>query len=317
MSSLASPSNRISSPEGLEPTQMQIGFLGFGEAASTFVSGLQSDPRLQFVTYDRVFSNPDGGTSVRERAHGLGVRCVDKPEALAATATVIFSTVTADQSLIAAQSLCRALTPQHLFFDMNSVSPGKKRETATQVIATGARYVDVAVMAPVHPRAHKTPLLVASPDRDAVEPLLRDLGWNFEWKGDRVGDASVVKMLRSILIKGMESLISECVTAAEPLGIADEILASAGKTLGISEMSKLADYVMERVAVHGQRRSEEMREVAITLEELGLSHWMASAIAEHQQMVANFHTPEHFNGQVPQDRRLLADYFQSQQRHPD
>lgn len=295
---------------------MQIGFLGFGEAASTFVQTLRTELDLSVITFDRLLEDPVTRAVIVHRADALSVRCVESAPALAKATHYIFSTVTADQSLLAVQALCEHLTPDHVIFDMNSVSPGKKRATAELVCAQGAQYIDVAVMAPVLPRGHQTPMLVSGPNQVVIEPLLRQMLWNITWKGDAVGDASVVKMLRSILIKGMESLISECVTAAEPLGIADDILTSAGKTLGISEMASLADYVMERVAVHGQRRSEEMREVAATLAELGVSNHMAHAIADHQQMVAEFHARAYFKDSVPKDRTQLGQFFNRRQTVP-
>ena len=116
----------------------------------------------------------------------------------------------------------------------------------------------------------------------------------------------MVKMLRSILIKGMESLICECVTAAEGQGLDTEILTSAGKTLGIDDMPALADYVMECAARHGRRRAAELREVAKTLAELGLSNHMPTAIATHQDMVADMALSDSFDGDIPQQRALLA-----------
>lgn len=296
---------------------MHIGFLGFGEAASTFSRTLSAEQTLSITTYDRLLDDPKTRSSILERAAAVSASCVESPIALANATHYIFSTVTADQSQRAIEALASALTPAHIIFDLNSVSPGKKRATSALVTQHGAHYVDVAVMAPVHPRGHRTPLLVSGPNQGLVEPLLQEMGWAFSWKGPQIGDASVVKMLRSILIKGVESLVSECVTAAEPLGIADEILESAGKTLGISDMAGLADYVMERVAVHGQRRSEEMREVAVTLEELSVSNFMARAIAEHQSLIAELQAVAHFHGDVPQDRKQLGLYFNRRQRDSD
>ena len=124
----------------------------------------------------------------------------------------------------------------------------------------------------------------------------------------------MVKMLRSILIKGMESLICECVTAAQEQGLDTEILSSAGKTLGINNMPGLADYVMERVARHGRRRAAELREVAKTLEELGLSNYLPVAIAQHQDMVADFNLAEKFQQVIPQRRAVLAPAMRAAQK---
>ena len=89
-------------------------------------------------------------------------------------------------------------------------------------------------------------------------------------------------------------------------GLDTDILTSAGKTLGIDDMPALANYVMERAATHGRRRAAELREVAKTLAELGLSNHMPTAIAKHQDMIADMALSDVFDGEIPRDRAKLA-----------
>ena len=88
----------------------------------------------------------------------------------------------------------------------------------------------------------------------------------------------------------------------------------AGKTLGISDMTGLADYVMERAGTHGRRRAAEMREVAKTLAELGLSHDMSSAIAQYQDRIADMNLVAEFDGVLPRDRAKLAEAMRKAQK---
>ena len=283
---------------------LNLGFIGFGEAGLAMASGLKSVDEVAISCYDIAHDR-------RRCAEHIAVLVRNNPRELAESAQILFSTVTADQSIVAAGAIAPYLGPDHLFLDCNSVSPGTKREADALIRAASARYLDVAVMAPVHPLLHRTPLLVAGPDQEAR--LLDRLGLDYRWVADSIGSASVIKMLRSILIKGTESILTECVTAAEMLGITDEILVSAGKTLGIADLPSLADYMMERVALHGARRAAEMREVAKTLNELGLSGFMAAATAVHQQMVADMRLPDRM--QVRRDRAVLARAIRW--RHPE
>jgi 3-hydroxyisobutyrate dehydrogenase-like beta-hydroxyacid dehydrogenase len=123
---------------------------------------------------------------------------------------------------------------------------------------------------------------------------------------DRTGEASTIKMIRSVAIKGFESVIMECVTAAVKMGIDDRIIASVAASLSGIDFAALADHVMERVAVHGRRRAAEMREVAATLEHAGLSSFLPAATAAHQQWVADFDLRTRFAGAVPRDARRIA-----------
>lgn len=293
---------------------MRIGFLGFGEAGEAMARSMLEMPDVSACAYDKLFD--DKAMLARKAAAYEGqidITCLASPKALAEASDIVISVVTADEAYAAAQSILPYLRDTHLYLDGNSVSPGTKKAIAETFMHLSRSYVDLAIMAPIHPRGHKTPFLVSGPRQVDVCTLLDTLHANYEWRGAAIGEASTVKMLRSILIKGMESLICECVTAAEGLGLDTEILASAGKTLGINDMPALADYVMERASVHGRRRAAEMREVAKTLDELGLSNFMPTAIAKHQSIVADMNLVETFNGDVPRNRAQLAQAMRSAQ----
>lgn len=279
-----------------------FGTLGGGEAGRAIADSLHQQTESQLVCFDIKAMNEAACTALSTKALSFVPTCKE----LADTATIIISVVTADDALKAAQDLAPYLSEQHHFLDGNSVSPATKQAIAEIIHATGAHYTDMAIMAPIHPRGHQTPLLMAGDQEEALSSILTDFGFSYRWQGPHIGDASMVKMLRSILIKGMESLICECVTAAEGQGLDTEILTSAGKTLGIDDMPALADYVMERAARHGRRRAAELREVAKTLAELGLSNHMPTAIATHQDMVADMALSDSFDGDIPQQRALLA-----------
>ena len=274
---------------------ISFGTIGAGEAGKAVATSLYASNGIKSAYFD-----------LKDIAPCPAQEKMATREALAAQASMIFSVVTADEALNAARQMAPVLTSKHIYLDGNSVSPATKQQAAQIITQTGARYVDIAIMAPIHPRGHKTPLLIGGPDETDVRPYLEGWGFDFKWQGPQVGDASMVKMLRSILIKGMESLICECVTAAQGQGLDTDILTSAGKTLGIDDMPALANYVMERAATHGRRRAAELREVAKTLAELGLSNHMPTAIAKHQDMIADMALSDVFNGEIPRDREKLA-----------
>ena len=281
----------------------RIGLLGCGEAGQAIAQSLYAVSDQLVVGFD---VRAVGKDAALDLSGNIGLQPVSERKHLASDADIIISVVTADDAVLAADQLCPYLSEHHIFIDANSISPNTKKQIAQQVRATGASYVDMAIMAPILPRGHKTPVLIAGPDKARLTPMLDMLGFDYDWRGEAIGEASMVKMLRSVLIKGVESLVCECVTAAQGQGLDTEILTSAGKTLGIEDMPGLADYVMERVARHGRRRAAELREVAKTLDELGLSNYLPTAIAVHQDMVADLNLAEHFSGNIPENRALLA-----------
>src|SRR5262249_24837980 len=154
--------------------------------------------------------------------------------------------------------------------DINSVSPGRKQETA-RLLEGSARYVDIAILAPIYPKRHQTPLLLAGPHAKSIMPLLIDeLEMRGVNAGDEVGAAAGLKMIRSVMIKGIEALTAECFLAAERAGIVEEVAASLKNNYPALDWGKVVEYNLERMASHGIRRADEMDQVAETLRELGL-----------------------------------------------
>jgi 3-hydroxyisobutyrate dehydrogenase-like beta-hydroxyacid dehydrogenase len=261
----------------------KVCFIGFGEAGQAFASGLQEAGVKTQSAWDILFPEP-AGERLRQAASALGVRQAASAGDAVAGADIVMSAVTAASSLDAAAAAKAHLTPHQFFLDINSVSPGRKQETA-KLLDGLARYVDVAVMAPVHPAKHRTPLLLAGEHVEAVEPVLRGLDMNTSVAGSEVGAAAAIKMVRSVMIKGIEALCLECFLAASRAGVEEQIAASLAKSYPGIDWPKVVGYNLERMASHGARRAAEMEEVADTLRELGVEPLMtAGTIARQREM---------------------------------
>lgn len=284
-----------------------IAFIGFGEAAQAFVAGWKSEGLdLRIAAYDLLLDDASRAAAKRAECAALGVQAAANAAEALAQADMVISAVTADQVMQAARSVAAAVRPGLLFLDINSAAPFRKSAAAEQVAARGAAPVDVAVMAPVHPKRHKTPLLLSGPGAAAAAPLLQGLGMEFEVVSAALGDASTVKMVRSVAIKGFESVVMECMVAAVKLGVADRVVPTISAYLAGKDFQTHASHMMERVVVHGARRAAEMREVADTLETAGVSNFLPRATAAQQQWVADLDLKSRFDGPVPKDGQAIA-----------
>jgi len=237
-------------------------FIGFGEAGQALASGLQEAGVTTQVAWDILF--PDAaGERLREAARTLGVRQATSAADAIAGADIVISAVTAASSLEAAKTAKAHLRPNQFYLDVNSVSPGRKQETA-KLLQDIARYVDVAIMAPVHPAKHKTPLLLAGEHAEAVEPIMRGLEMKTSIAGLEVGAAAAIKMVRSVMIKGIEALCMECFLAASRAGVEEQIIASLSKSYPGVDWPKVVAYNLERMASHGARNGRGCRHAART-----------------------------------------------------
>lgn len=263
---------------------MQLAFIGFGEAGQAIASGLReaNGAGLRMAAWDRLFPAAVGA-KLAEVARGSDVRVAKSLRDALERAELVVSVVTAGSSLEVAEEAAPLLRAGQRFLDLNSVSPGRKRR-AEAAVGTGAgSYTDVAVMQPVHPKRHRVPLLLAGPEAERVAEALRGLGMDAQVAGAEVGQASVVKMVRSVMVKGWEAITAECLLAARAAGVDQTVLATFAETWPQIDWPRQAAYMLERGARHGVRRAEEMGEVARTVEELGLDPFMAAATAKRQR----------------------------------
>jgi 3-hydroxyisobutyrate dehydrogenase-like beta-hydroxyacid dehydrogenase len=265
----------------------RIAMIGFGEAGQAFASGWREDNRHNTIqAWDLKLEAPaDGG--MRQAMARLGVVPAGAPAEALAGAAMVFCLVTADRAAEAARDYAPFLVPGALWLDGNSCAPDTKREAARAVEAAGGHYVDVAIMAPVHPRRHRTPILLAGAAAGQAASAMEALGMQVSVAGPVVGDASTIKMLRSVMIKGLEALVAECFLAARTAGVEEAILASLAASDPGIDWRKRSSYNLERMMVHGRRRAAEMREVVTTVSALGLSPRMSSAIADWQQQIGD------------------------------
>lgn len=265
-----------------------ISFVGFGEAGRAFLAGWTSNgPTHNVRVFDVKTADPASRDGMLAAYDAYGARgCQTIAEALEGTAAV-FCVVTADQALVAAKAAAPHIGQGCFWFDCNSCAPETKRQASAIIEAAGGQYVDVAVMAPVHPKRHHVPLLVSGPHADHAMDVLLELDMRPTPVGESIGRASSIKMLRSVMIKGMEALAAECFLAARRAGVEEEVIGSLEASDPDIAWRQRGAYVLERMMVHGTRRAAEMREVAITVQDLGLGGNLSSATAVWQDRIAD------------------------------
>ena len=259
----------------------RVSFIGFGEAGQAIAAGLRESGIERIAAWDILFPQEEGAR-LKAAGAGIGVRLANSAADAVAETDMIISAVTAASSLEAARSIEPHLTGAPYYLDINSVSPGRKQETA-KLLGERARYVDVAVIAPINPARHRTPLLIAGPHAETISPLLNELEMKLSVVGAETGHAAAIKMIRSVMIKGIEALTLECFLAAARAGVLDEVTVSLKNNYPTLDFTKIAEYNLERMASHGERRAAEMEESAATLRELGLDPLMVDATVKRQR----------------------------------
>jgi 3-hydroxyisobutyrate dehydrogenase-like beta-hydroxyacid dehydrogenase len=104
--------------------------------------------------------------------------------------------------------------------------------------------------------------------------------------GDEIGRASAIKMVRSVMVKGIEALTAEMLLGAEAAGVTGDVLASLDASEKWLPWAERAAYNVERMVTHGLRRAAEMEESAKTLTALGVEPMMTAATVCRQREMA-------------------------------
>ena len=253
--------------------------IGFGEVGGIFARDLRAGGAGAINAFDVQ-------DAARERARAFGATVHASAAEAAAGAEVVFIAVTAGSALAAAASLAGGLSRTPFVVDVNSVSPSAKQANARAVNAAGGRYVEAAVMASVPPKGLRSPILLGGPEAQGFIDLMAPFAMDLKIYSPEIGRASAVKMCRSVMVKGLEALTTECMLAARHYGVEADVLRSLSDTLPHEDWRGLARYVMSRALIHGKRRAEEMREVARTVEEAGVAPLLSAPIAERQDWAA-------------------------------
>ena len=267
------------------PKHWHVGLVGYGEVGRILAEDLRKQD-VGITACDLKLGNDQAGP-LRDHASAHGVALAASHADLAAKADFIVSAVTASQAVAVAQACAPAVKKGAWFLDFNSASPGAKRRAAELIDGNGGRYVEGAVMTSIPPYRIKVPLLLGGAGAEELAPLLVALGFDARVASQELGVASAVKMCRSVMIKGLEAMVIESFTTARAYGVEDAVLASLKETYPGIDWEKQGAYFFQRVIEHGRRRSEEVREVAKTVREIGLTPWSAQGTAERQAWVAD------------------------------
>jgi 3-hydroxyisobutyrate dehydrogenase-like beta-hydroxyacid dehydrogenase len=260
---------------------LSVALIGLGEVGQALAADLRKAGLETICAFDVAFTRPDSPQS--KAAKALGIPVAGSASEAARGRTLAISAVTAGSALDAARAAAPGLAGGTMFLDVNSVSPRTKQEAALIVEAAGGRYVEAAVMSPIHPKGIGTPILLGGPHAPALLEIGAPLGFNARtYSLERIGPASSVKMCRSIMVKGIESLVAECLLASHHYGVTDDVLASLKDMFPGQDWDRTGRYMLSRTLQHGGRRSEEMVEVAKTVADSGIEPTMSEAIVRRQ-----------------------------------
>ncbi|GAB3575929.1 hypothetical protein GCM10027445_39150 [Amycolatopsis endophytica] len=243
-----------------------VAVLGLGEAGTEFARDLRAAGAV-VRGYDPAFTTDF--TSEAEAAEGADL-------------------VLSVNSSAAAVGALRAGLPKvsGVWADLNTASPGKKRELAAIAREAAVDFADVAIMAPVPGKGLTVPMLATGPAADGVAKILGPLGAKVEVMDGEAGLAAERKLLRSVFFKGMSAAVVEALEAARAAGCEDWL-----RGVIVTELTGASESTVDRLVTgshkHAKRRTAEMAAAAEMLGDLGVAADVAAASRDQLARLSN------------------------------
>jgi 3-hydroxyisobutyrate dehydrogenase-like beta-hydroxyacid dehydrogenase len=256
-----------------------IAVLGLGEAGSLIARDL--------IAAGAVVRGYDPKAATGEVAVPDGVAAADSEAAAATGSALVLSVNSAKAAVEAFEAAIPAVGPGAMWADLNTASPGIKRQIAAIGHRHGIPVTDIAMMAPVPGKGLKVPMLASGAAASAVAARLASLGANVEVLDGPAGLAATRKLLRSVFYKGMAASIVEALDAARAAGLGEWLHAHIGEELAKADLATV-DRIVAGTRQHAVRRAAEMAAAAGMLTELGVPPLMAEASrALHERLTAD------------------------------
>lgn len=266
---------------------MDLIFIGFGEAAFHLATGLGAQGEIRMGAYDAYRDDPKAGPLIRQRAEQTQVTLFDSLEAACREGRFIVCLTSASSALALAERIMPLLRAGQHYIDMNSAAPTVKQAIACLPRAADVGFCDVAVMGTVPGNAHRVPMLLAGSAAQAFEQAFSPRGMRLTVLDADPGSASAIKMLKSVVMKGLPQLLLESFQAAERFGVLDTLVDSLADSLDGKTVEQLANTFTARTLIHAKRRAAELDDVVSTLEAAGVDASMSIATRAQLEKLAD------------------------------
>ncbi len=254
----------------------QLVFIGFGEASYNIALGLKSEGFESMAAYDVFAEDPKRGELIQSRAQEAGIPLIGLDEACNEGACIA-SMNSAKVALSVAKDIIPRLKAGQIFVDLNSAAPTVEEEIDKIPRAHGVLFCDAGVMGTVPGNRHKVPMFLSGGGAQSFYDAFAPCNMKLTVLDAPAGGASAIKMLKSVVMKGLPQLMFESFEAAEKYGVLSTLAESLGESINGKTVEKLANTFIARTMIHAERRSAEMRDVVSTLESLKVDASMSKA----------------------------------------
>ena len=269
--------------------------LGFGMAGRPIARGLAGAGAAKVHVWKRAPWRPE---HLDASAHPAILMTQSMEEALDGSDFVL-SLVTPESALDTARS-ASSFVRDAVYLDLNTTTPDTKKEIGRVIEAGGGQPVDGAICDPAEVYGHEVVTLISGPEARRLSESMARYGMQLQVLSERVGDASALKVVRSVFTKGLMMTFLEAIEAARRCGLVEEMLESIAGTVEGLPLRDLALSLAGTSLIVAERRAQEMEDVVSTLETLGVDSRISAASLEKFRWLQGFDFHEELGGVPPE-----------------
>lgn len=295
---------------GIGESVMKIGFIGYGEAAYELSTGLKTEGLNQFYAYDVLLQNEKLAGSLKEKASQTGVQLTSSISELIEKSDLVIAAVPANKTLEVAQSVLESLKKNQLYVDVSASTPDIKKQVANEIEKQEALFVDAAMLGSLPVNKHKVPITASGSGIDQFMKVMNAYGMNITKISDQPGDASALKLIRSIYMKGIVGLLIEFLEISKKYNVEHQVISSLSDTIDSKSFEETMNRLVTGSALHAKRRAVELLGTIEMLDEAEIDASMSRAAQKKLERLADFHFAERFDGVKPASWEEVIDVMQ-------
>lgn len=278
---------------------MKIGFIGFGEAAYCISLGLKQEGVHDIIASDVMMTHPVMGLNIRTHANEADVRLLESSYEIVQQADVLFVAVPSSYALNVCNEIYDYLKEGQIYADVSASTPAVKEQVWNSVKDKGVLFVDAAMLGSLPLEKHKVPIMASGNGANSFCEMMSPYGMKITYVSEKPGDASAIKLIRSIFMKGLAGLMLEMLQASEHYQVSEQVVKSIGMSLDGIEFQLHLDRLITGTAIHAKRRSAEIKGSIQLCDEAKIKCPMTKASQEKHDLLAAYDFSNVFHGVNP------------------
>ncbi|MDD2397359.1 MAG: DUF1932 domain-containing protein [Bacteroidales bacterium] len=288
---------------------MQIGFIGYGEAAFEMSKGLKEEGLKEILAFDIMHEHEIFGDLIRKRSQEAKVKLVYSAKDVIDNSQIVIVAVPGSKALATSKQLYEYLNDEIIYVDISAATVKVKKDIWDTIKSNTKRFVDAAMLGPLPMYQHKVPIAASGTGTDEFMEMMLPYGMKIEKVSETAGDATAIKLIRSIFTKGLSSLLLEIIEISSKTGVTDRVIQSISSTVDDVSFEYTINRLLTSGAIHAERRAHELTGSIEMMNEYNIEPIMSEAAKIKLEWLAEKRLNEVFKGKTPNSFKEFTQYL--------